>query len=63
MQSLGKRRFLKWSLAATATAALAACGGGDDEPIPTPDIVGVLQADPNSASWSKRWSPRAWSTP
>ena len=42
----GKRRFLKWSLAATATAALAACGGGDDEPIPTPDIVGVLQADP-----------------
>ena len=46
MHSLAKRSFLKWSLAATATAALAACGGGDDDPIPTPDIVGVLQADP-----------------
>ena len=47
MHSLPKRNFLKWTLAATATAALAACGGGDDDPIPpTPDIVGVLQADP-----------------
>ncbi|WP_296493671.1 fasciclin domain-containing protein [Rhodoferax sp.] len=45
MQSLAKRNFLKLSLAATAAAALAACGGGNDA-IPTPDIVGVLSADP-----------------
>jgi uncharacterized surface protein with fasciclin (FAS1) repeats len=44
MPSLPKRQFLKWSVAATATAALAACGGtSDDKPL---DIVGVAQADP-----------------
>lgn len=44
MPSMPKRQFLKWSLAATTTAALAACGGGNDShPL---DIVGVAQADP-----------------
>jgi uncharacterized surface protein with fasciclin (FAS1) repeats len=45
MSPMPKRQFLKWSLAATATAALAACGGGDDAPS-TPDIVGVALTDP-----------------
>ncbi|MGA8392593.1 MAG: fasciclin domain-containing protein [Burkholderiaceae bacterium] len=42
MQSMPKRTFLKLSVAAAATAALAACGGGDDAQL---DIVGVLKAD------------------
>ena len=58
MQSMPKRTFLKLSVAAAATAALAACGGGDDAQL---DIVGVLQADRSSASWSKRSSPQVWS--
>ena len=45
MSPMPKRQFLKLSLAATATAALAACGGGDDAPS-TPDIVGVALSDP-----------------
>ncbi len=45
MRPMPKRQFLKLSLAATATAALAACGGGDDGPS-TPDIVGVALTDP-----------------
>ena len=45
MRPMPKRQFLKLSLAATATAALAACGGGDEEP-GTPDIVGVALTDP-----------------
>ena len=45
MQSMPKRTFLKLSVAAAATAALAACGGGDDAPAPG-DIVSVLQAQP-----------------
>jgi uncharacterized surface protein with fasciclin (FAS1) repeats len=39
-----KRAFLKLSVAAAATAALAACGGGDARPLG--DIVGELQLDP-----------------
>jgi uncharacterized surface protein with fasciclin (FAS1) repeats len=48
MQSMPKRQFLKWSLAATTTAALAACGGGDEvvSTIAPLDIVGVAQSDP-----------------
>jgi uncharacterized surface protein with fasciclin (FAS1) repeats len=45
MRSMPKRTFLKLSVAAAATAALAACGGGDDAQAPA-DIVGVLQAQP-----------------
>ena len=45
MNPMRKRQFLKWTLAATATSALAACGGGDDEPS-TPDIVGVALTNP-----------------
>jgi len=44
MQSMPKRSFLKLSVAAAATAALAACGGGDE--VPPGDIVAVLQAQP-----------------
>ncbi len=48
MQSMPKRAFLKLSVAAAATAALAACGGGDDvvSTINPLDIVGVAQSDP-----------------
>ena len=45
MNPMPKRQFLKWTLAATATTALVACGGGDDEPS-TPDIVGVALTNP-----------------
>jgi len=44
MQSMPKRSFLKLSVAAAATAALAACGGGDE--VAPGDIVSVLQAQP-----------------
>ena len=48
MTSMPKRHFLKWSIAATATAALAACGGGDEvvATVNPLDIVGVAQSDP-----------------
>lgn len=46
MQDLAKRRFLQWSIAATAAATLAACGGSDDPPAPALDVVGVAQSDP-----------------
>jgi uncharacterized surface protein with fasciclin (FAS1) repeats len=46
MQVLAKRRFLQWSVAGTMAATLAACGGSDDPPAPTLDIVGVAQSDP-----------------
>jgi uncharacterized surface protein with fasciclin (FAS1) repeats len=47
MQSMPKRTFLKLSVAAAATAALAACGGGDDvvSTVNPLDIVGVAQSD------------------
>ena len=45
MSLMPKRQFLKWTLAATTATALAACGGGDDEPR-TPHIVGVPLPDP-----------------
>lgn len=44
MQDLAKRRFLQWSIAATAAATLAACGGSDDPP--PLDVVGIAQSDP-----------------
>ena len=49
MQSLPKRSFLKLTLAATAAAALAACGSNDNDVVATVnplDIVGVAQSDP-----------------
>ncbi len=49
MQSLPKRNFLKLTLAATAAAALAACGSNDDDVVAVVnplDIVGVAQSDP-----------------
>jgi uncharacterized surface protein with fasciclin (FAS1) repeats len=43
MPQTAKRQFLKWSVAATAAAALAACGGSSDD---RRDIVEIAQADP-----------------
>ena len=45
MSSIPKRKFLQWSLAATAAAALAACGGSDDHE-PATTVVSVAQGDP-----------------
>jgi uncharacterized surface protein with fasciclin (FAS1) repeats len=40
-----KRQFLKYVLAASAAAALSACGG-NDAPAPTKDVVQIAQGDP-----------------
>jgi uncharacterized surface protein with fasciclin (FAS1) repeats len=44
-----KRLFLKYALAASAAAALAACGGSDDPVLPaapTKNVVQIAQGDP-----------------